>query len=194
MRQPKSGRLDMTRRCMICREFRSLREFGLSGRTCRGCKRRKWFPAKYLTKELVIPKMDEVWSGVWPFVWPLTKQQRRYMALMFPRRCMICGEDSQRLAVDHDHGTGAVRGLLCGPCNMGLGSFRDRIEVLTAAMSYLQAPPGQGVRPSLPTRLVKVSRKRQATACGSCGRRMYLKPDDPRATCRKCENQAVTVP
>lgn len=54
--------------------------------------------------------------------------------------CAICGQPPRgktRLSVDHDHETRRVRGLLCDPCNTGLGMFKDSPELLTAAIAYL---------------------------------------------------------
>ena len=55
-------------------------------------------------------------------------------------RCSICCEPprvGQRLAIDHDHATGARRGLLCRQCNTMLGKARDSVAVLARAMEYV---------------------------------------------------------
>lgn len=54
--------------------------------------------------------------------------------------CAICGginESGRKLAVDHNHETGEIRGLLCDKCNRGLGFFNDDIMILDLAVEYL---------------------------------------------------------
>ena len=43
----------------------------------------------------------------------------------------------QYLYVDHDHRTGAVRGLLCNACNTAIGLFEENRTRLIAALRYL---------------------------------------------------------
>jgi len=75
---------------------------------------------------------------------------KEYKALLDNQNglCAICLEEEKHkdkrtgkirsLAVDHDHTTGRVRGLLCSRCNRALGSFGDSIEILLRASKYLK--------------------------------------------------------
>jgi hypothetical protein len=68
----------------------------------------------------------------------LTVPQYQAMVTAQNGRCAICGSQAA-LNVDHDHVTGKVRALLCGPCNLGLGSLESvlRRGVLASMTSYL---------------------------------------------------------
>lgn len=55
--------------------------------------------------------------------------------------CAIChhvSPDGRQLCVDHCHTTGVVRGLLCSPCNTGIGLLKEDLVLLKNAIKYLQ--------------------------------------------------------
>jgi hypothetical protein len=65
--------------------------------------------------------------------------------------CAICGHvvSGASLSLDHCHLTGEPRGLLCSDCNFGLGFFKDDIDRLRAAISYMEkreAPAMRAIR------------------------------------------------
>lgn len=58
-------------------------------------------------------------------------------------RCGICqrrlySKRYKAFAVDHDHTTGEIRGLLCTNCNTGLGLFRDCPNALQRAIEWVK--------------------------------------------------------
>lgn len=64
-------------------------------------------------------------------------------------RCAITGcratGKTKMLAVDHDHRTGEVRGILCGPHNQLIGYNRDNPEAFRSLADYLENPPSRRV-------------------------------------------------
>lgn len=71
----------------------------------------------------------------------LTIEQFEQMLWEQEFRCLGCNihqsELKKPLAVDHDHKTGEVRGLLCDPCNFALGCVKDDIKILLRLIKYL---------------------------------------------------------
>lgn len=71
----------------------------------------------------------------------LTREQYDEMLASQGGCCSICkaGDPLGKGAwhVDHCHDSGAVRGLLCHQCNVGLGHFKDSPTFLAAAIDYL---------------------------------------------------------
>jgi len=56
-------------------------------------------------------------------------------------KCAICLEkcaSGRRLSVDHDHNTGRVRGLLCLNCNRAIGNFKEDVNSIKNAITYLE--------------------------------------------------------
>lgn len=107
-------------------EFRKLKGQGLN-KLCRSCCDRR----RYQTKG--VGHYIQRRYGITPADYELLYSEQK-------GKCAICKlpELDKSLHVDHDHGTGLVRGLLCAACNKGLGFFKDRIESLEEAIEYLK--------------------------------------------------------
>jgi hypothetical protein len=67
----------------------------------------------------------------------VTPEERLKMIEAVGGRCAICGEAKEKMRVDHDHKTGAIRGILCNDCNLALGGFGDDPSLLSSALNYL---------------------------------------------------------
>lgn len=76
----------------------------------------------------------------------ITPEQYQAILISQGGGCAICGTPENKgnkrrhkaLAVDHDHNTGAVRGILCHACNLAVGILGDNVELLKKATDYLQ--------------------------------------------------------
>lgn len=120
---PRMPWLDDVRRCSACAEEKAYPEDFTEGRgVCVTCRHTQVYFGKKLREH------------------DLTQEEIEAMGTT----CHICGKEcstGRRLAVDHDHETGAVRGVLCRGCNVGLGFFGDDPELLRAAADYIQERP-----------------------------------------------------
>ncbi len=93
----------------------------------------------------------------------LSVEQYEFLLASQGGRCAICGRTENggvALGVDHDHETGAIRGILCDPCNIGIGGLRDDPHLLRAAIDYLLRPA-----PAIPELAVPA----RSYSCALCG-------------------------
>jgi hypothetical protein len=69
----------------------------------------------------------------------ITLEQYEAMVVAQDGLCAICRKPpgKKSLAVDHDHDTDQIRGLLCTNCNQGLGRFKDAPQLLREGLAYL---------------------------------------------------------
>lgn len=121
------------KQCRSCSQWLALALFGASARNSDG--------VNDLCKRCATDKHRLHYYGI-------TAAQYDAMLERQGGGCAICGEQctsGRRLAIDHDHTCcpgdktcgKCVRGLLCGPCNQGIGKLKDSPRLLIAAASYL---------------------------------------------------------
>ena len=76
-----------------------------------------------------------------PLRYGITWEEREAMLARQDGRCAICLTDewgAQGPCVDHCHDSLEVRGILCSPCNTGLGGFKDNPFMMMRAVNYLR--------------------------------------------------------
>lgn len=80
-------------------------------------------------------------------IFGITREQFDAQSLLQGGVCAICrrGPGKRRLAIDHCHTTGKLRGLLCERCNTGIGHLGDSPERLEIARRYLLSAGVWGV-------------------------------------------------
>jgi len=127
------------KRCRMCGQFKSWSKFGKNKtkrdglqQWCRDCRKenytssnRKRYYKRHRIRDLLIK-------------YNLSEREYNDLVQRANGHCEICGNSVERLNIDHCHSTLKVRGLLCMLCNSGLGCFRDNIETLNNAITYLE--------------------------------------------------------
>jgi hypothetical protein len=92
-------------------------------------------------------KARGTYNNSWRHKLPNRDKHYKTLVALFGEQCAICGWEPDpeasgqgsygRLCVDHCHGTGKVRGLLCNDCNRAIGAMKDDPDRLAKAAAYL---------------------------------------------------------
>ena len=151
----------VTRLCKCGVEF-SVSPKGPIGTRCKSCKAartRERAKEWYYANPEIVRKRSQQWATAnsdrrWEIQrraqlkrYGLTLEDFEAWATAQGNVCAICKRTAAEanpphrphtLVVDHCHKTGKNRGLLCEPCNHGLGSFRDNPDACVNAALYLK--------------------------------------------------------
>jgi hypothetical protein len=129
------------KRCPVCKTTEHPKAES-KGHLCKPCAKKRaidWYknnPEKYFYNQIKAK-------------YGITKTD--YLSLLEAQdsKCAICNEketspniwkkgETRRLAIDHCHKTGIIRGLLCYRCNTTLGKIEDNKELLLKMVNYLE--------------------------------------------------------
>lgn len=125
---------DSTKQCVVCGEIKPIDAFyRKGGRRCKPCFLR--LKREYTRNNHVIWKRGQLRR-----YYGMTLEEYAKMMEDQHGGCAICKKPptSRSLCVDHNHKTGAVRGLLCDRCNVAISVFDDA-EIIQALVKYLAA-------------------------------------------------------
>ena len=111
--------------CVICKQTKSVFNFHKRARSANGY-RRECRDCRSAHRRLL----------------RRNKTTREELARKQKNACAICGRvdeaDGKSLALDHDHESNTIRGLLCMRCNTGIALLGEEPTVLLSAVKYLR--------------------------------------------------------
>jgi hypothetical protein len=124
--------------CCICKELKPLEEFFDN-------RRRKDNKQTYC----ISCNRDKTTEWYYKRKYGITLEERDNLLKAQDFKCKICNSKiyfekgksrrtGQVAVIDHCHGQGHIRGVLCGHCNTGLGSFKDSFTNLIKAAEYIK--------------------------------------------------------
>lgn len=136
----------MMKTCKKCGEIKSL-EFFTKEKKCLDGVRPICLKCYRVTKTTYRRKNKSIIKNAnLKYYYGITFEYYEFMLNKQQGKCAICQNFPKSLtkngklkdlAVDHDHKTGKVRGLLCTSCNRGLGNFYDNKDLLIKAIEYI---------------------------------------------------------
>lgn len=127
--------------CTICKVNKPVKEFYIRKKVnkpfpdckvCNKAKRRREYSAH--------PEKSRRWSLISKY--GLTDKDYDLIWQLQGEKCALCGRtktlNEKNFAVDHDHRTGQIRGILCLSCNGHIGALGDTVESLEKALAYIR--------------------------------------------------------
>jgi Autographiviridae endonuclease VII len=143
------------KRCSKCKKVKSISEFYNAGikkyprrlrSDCKTCVKeiKRSYESKYKARQWYKDNPEKIRNKKFKTKYKFTLEEYKILLKKQNGLCAICKKPEKesakgKLAVDHCHKTGKIRGLLCFNCNVGIGNLRDSPILLEKALEYLNA-------------------------------------------------------
>lgn len=130
----------MNKQCSRCKETKPLSEFGKRGTHSPGKSTKPGKIGSYQCYCKPCRKQMDYERNIQRY--GITLDEFNELLAAQDMKCAICRKEVEgdtRLHIDHDHTTGAVRGLLCSPCNLFIGMADEDPDILRRAAEYLDS-------------------------------------------------------
>lgn len=133
------------KKCCWCKKTKNVKKFSDSVNGvlfkqsyCKQCEREE-NRHKYFKKTVICERKQ---SYFLKRNYGISKEQYQEKIIAQNNSCEICkthrSHFTKNFAVDHDHKTGKVRGLLCQNCNIALGALKDSLTLINNSLEYLK--------------------------------------------------------
>ena len=135
----------MTKQCTKCKETKDKKDFSRKKHTKSGldswCRKCHDISTTAWRKKNKIRDAAKHKDYILRKDFGITLEEYNIMLKQQDNKCLICKtikcKSGRAFAVDHDHITNKIRGLLCSNCNHLLGKAQDDVEILSEAIKYL---------------------------------------------------------
>lgn len=144
----------MPRKCTRCQESRPLTEFHKNSQSrdgisniCKTCRSLRYKEVDYPKRRSLVNTSDyrSVKSAKYRRLYGISIEDAEHLLHEQGNCCAICRlnveASTHPFCVDHDHESGAIRGVLCRDCNLALGMFKDDPIKISNALNYLSKMP-----------------------------------------------------
>lgn len=143
---PAKAGAPISRECNVCGQVRTAPDLVASKRyrggympLCKTCRNEYWRRRRMMSPELRARHIDTVRRSRLLSDYGMKEADYERMLKAQGGKCKLCGVENHGRGkrfrywnIDHNHKTGAVRGLLCHVCNITIGKYENLLEKVGA--------------------------------------------------------------
>lgn len=123
--------------CRRCSRIKAPSEFYPKRNICKACNRSTAVAALQRRRIKFPYSPRETRTRLLKYLYGISVEDTDRLYQLQKGACAICKVSDKKLCLDHNHATGAVRGLLCNNCNFALGHIKESPDIAQSLIEYI---------------------------------------------------------